>query len=95
MRVTRSPSPSWPAPRGWPPGRSAEVWIAGSPAPDHYVDVTATFSRKIAALRAHESQIGHLTGLEERLRERLAATAERAGLGDGQLAEAFQVLETA
>jgi LmbE family N-acetylglucosaminyl deacetylase len=72
-----------------------EVWIAGSPAPDHYVDVTATFSRKIAALRAHESQIGHLTGLEERLRGRLAATAERAGLGDGHLAEAFQVLETA
>jgi hypothetical protein len=57
--------------------------------------MTATFSRKVAALRAHESQIGHLTGLEERLRGRLAATAESAGLGAGHLAEAFQVLETA
>lgn len=72
-----------------------EVWIAGSPAPNHYVDVTGTFPRKIAALRAHESQTGHLTGLEDRLRERLAATARSAGLGDGHLAEAFQRLDTA
>src|ERR1700758_3323507 len=34
-----------------------EVWIAGGPEPDHYVDVTASFPRKVAALRAHESQI--------------------------------------
>ena len=72
-----------------------EVWIAGSPAPNHYVDVTGTFPRKIAALRAHESQTGHLTGLEDRLRERLTATARSAGLGDGHLAEAFQRLDTA
>ncbi len=72
-----------------------EVWIAGTPAPDHYVDVTSTFARKLAALRAHESQTGHLDDLEERLRGRLTAAAERAGLGDGRLAEAFQVLETA
>ena len=72
-----------------------EVWIAGSPSPDRYVDVTDTFPRKLAALRAHESQTGHLTDLDARLRERLTATAERAGLGDGRLAEAFQVLETA
>ena len=71
-----------------------EVWIAGGPAPNHYVDVTATFPRKIAALRAHQSQTGHLTGLEEQLRERLSVTAGRAGLGDGRLAEAFQRLDT-
>ena len=35
-----------------------EVWIAGGPEPDHYVDVTATFPQKIAALQAHESQVG-------------------------------------
>ena len=72
-----------------------EVWIAGSPAPNHYVDVTDTFPRKLAALRAHESQTGHLPDLDARLRERLAATAGRAGLDEGRLAEAFQVLETA
>ena len=72
-----------------------EVWIAGGPDPDHYVDVTGTFPQKVAALRAHESQTGHLTGFEERIRERLSATAGRAGLGDGRLAEAFQRLDTA
>ena len=73
----------------------SEVWIAGGPAPNHYVDVTGTFPRKIAALRAHQSQTGHLPGLEERLRERLTGLAAQGGLADGRLAEAFQVLETA
>ncbi len=72
-----------------------EVWIAGSQAPDHYVDVTATFPRKIAALRAHESQTGGAEDLAERIRARLARTARQAGLPDGRLAESFQVLDTA
>src|SRR5437763_14197637 len=46
----------------------AEVWIPGGVAPNHYVDVTATFERKIAALRPHESQTGHMERLEEVLR---------------------------
>ena len=57
--------------------------------------MTDTFPRKLAALRAHDSQTRQLTDLNARLRERLAASAGRAGLGDGRLAEAFQVLETA
>jgi LmbE family N-acetylglucosaminyl deacetylase len=73
-----------------------EVWIAGGiPAPDHYVDVTETFPRKVAALRAHQSQTGHLTDLDDRIRERLARMAAQAGLPEGRLAEGFQVLETA
>jgi LmbE family N-acetylglucosaminyl deacetylase len=71
-----------------------EVWIAGGPAPSRYVDVTETFPRKIAALRAHQSQTGHLDDLEDRLRTRLSDTAARGGLAPGRLAEAFQVLET-
>ena len=39
-----------------------EVWISGSPAPTHYVDVTDAFPRKIAALRAHQSQIADADG---------------------------------
>lgn len=35
---------------------------------DHYVDITDTFDRKIAALRAHTSQTAHMTTLEERMR---------------------------
>jgi LmbE family N-acetylglucosaminyl deacetylase len=71
-----------------------EVWIAGG-TPNHYVDVTDTFPRKVAALRAHESQTSQMTDLAELLRTRLAATARQAGLPDGRLAEAFQVLDTA
>jgi LmbE family N-acetylglucosaminyl deacetylase len=71
-----------------------EVWIAGSPSPTHFVDVTATFGRKIAALRAHQSQTGHMDDLEERIRGWLTRAAELGGLPEGRLAEAFQVLQT-
>jgi LmbE family N-acetylglucosaminyl deacetylase len=72
-----------------------EVWIPGGSAPMHYVDVTDTFPRKVAALRAHETQTGQRDDLEQMLRERLARTAAQGGLPEGRLAEAFQVLNTA
>jgi LmbE family N-acetylglucosaminyl deacetylase len=72
-----------------------EVWLPGGPAPNRYVDVTGTFDRKIAALRAHESQTRHMDGLENFLRERLAQVAAQGGLPEGRLAEAFQVIDTA
>jgi LmbE family N-acetylglucosaminyl deacetylase len=83
------------ADEGLEPWKVREVWIPGGPAPGHYVEVTASFGRKVAALRAHESQTGQMEGLEEALRERLARVAAQAGLPEGSLAEAFQVLDTA
>ena len=71
-----------------------EVWIA-SGTPNHYLDVTETFPRKVAALRAHESQTAHLDDLPERLRTRMGRMAAQAGFADGRLAEGFQVLDTA
>jgi len=71
-----------------------EVWISGTSEPTRYVDVTETFPRKIAALRAHASQVGDRDGLEEWLRQRLARAAEQGGLPQGSLAEAFRVLDT-
>jgi LmbE family N-acetylglucosaminyl deacetylase len=71
-----------------------EVWIAGSPSPSQYVDVTETFPRKVAALRAHASQTGHMEGLEEFLRGWLSRAAGQGGLPEGRLAEVFQVLDT-
>jgi LmbE family N-acetylglucosaminyl deacetylase len=59
------------------------------------VDVTKTFPRKVAALRAHVSQTGQRDDLEDLLRQRLASTAQRAGLPEGHLAEAFRVVDTA
>lgn len=87
--------PALLADEGLEPWTVREVWVAGSPAPDHYVDVTQTFPRKVAALRAHVSQTGHMDGLEDFLRGWLSRAAERGGLPDGSLAEAFGVLDTA
>jgi LmbE family N-acetylglucosaminyl deacetylase len=73
----------------------SEVWIAGTNAPTHYVDITQTFPRKVAALRAHVSQTGDRDGLEDFLRERLARAGEQAGFPEGRLAESFLVIDTA
>ncbi len=72
----------------------SEVWLMGGPSPNRYVDVTDTFGRKIAALRAHVSQTGHMDGLEDRVRGWLKRSAAAADLPDGRLAEAFQVVDT-
>jgi LmbE family N-acetylglucosaminyl deacetylase len=70
-----------------------EVWISGSSTPTHYVDVTKTFPRKMAALRAHVSQVGGRDDLEDLLRQRLSRMAAQGGLPADSLAEAFQVVE--
>jgi len=80
---------------GLRPWTVREVWISASPSPNHYVDVTDTFPRKIAALRAHESQTGHMENLEEFLRGWLTRAAAAGGLPEGRLAEVFQVADTA
>ena len=80
---------------GLEPWTVREVWIPGGPTPGHYVDITATFPRKVTALRAHQSQTGHMENLEEFLRGWLARAAAQGGLPEGSLAEAFQVINTA
>jgi len=81
------------ADEGLEPWIVPEVWISGSPQLTHFVDVTDTFDRKIAALRAHESQTSHMDNLGEMLRGWLSRSAAMGGLPEGRLAEAFQVLE--
>jgi LmbE family N-acetylglucosaminyl deacetylase len=72
-----------------------EVWLTGGAEADHWVDITDTFDRKLAALRAHASQTAHLgDGLEKMLREWNGANAAAAGLPLGRLAEAYQVVPT-
>jgi LmbE family N-acetylglucosaminyl deacetylase len=68
-----------------------EVWVMAHPQVDHYVDVTDTFDRKVAALRAHESQTAHLEDLEGFVRGWATGVAAQAGLPEGRLAEAFFV----
>lgn len=73
-----------------------EVWLMAAGAGDNneYVDVTDTFSRKVAALRAHDSQTAHMDDLEGMLRSWLTLNALNAGLPEGRLVEAFRVLNT-
>ncbi|MGH7687276.1 MAG: PIG-L deacetylase family protein [Candidatus Dormibacteria bacterium] len=81
---------------GLEPWTVSEVWImaGGSMAPDEVVDVTETAERKLAALQQHRSQYQDWDQLEDRVRSWLKATAEAHGLGDGRMAEAFQVVHT-
>jgi LmbE family N-acetylglucosaminyl deacetylase len=69
-----------------------EFWMMGTPTPNHFVDVTDTFADKMRAIRCHESQLPNPDGIEERVRGWLAAVALEAGMPDGRLAEAFQVV---
>jgi LmbE family N-acetylglucosaminyl deacetylase len=79
---------------GLEPWKVREVWIGGGTAPNHYVDITETFPRKVAALRAHVSQTGQMEDLEGMLRSWLSRAASQGGLPEGRLAEVFQVLDT-
>ncbi|GAB2915360.1 PIG-L deacetylase family protein [Nonomuraea fastidiosa] len=72
-----------------------EVWLTGGPTPDHWVDITATMERKLAALQSHVSQVSHVEGFTDFVRSRFAAWAEQAGFGPDHYAEGFQVVPTA
>jgi LmbE family N-acetylglucosaminyl deacetylase len=77
---------------GLEPYAVREVWLMAAPRPNRAVDITDVFDRKMAALRCHQSQVGHEKGLEERLRGWVSEGARAAGLPEGRLAELFQVV---
>lgn len=70
-----------------------ELWLMGGPRPNHFTDITDTYDRKLQALQCHASQMTDPAGgAPANLHARMRANAERAGLGEGRLAEAFQVV---
>ena len=79
---------------GLEPWTVREMWYTGGPGPDHAVDITDTYPRKLAALRAHASQTAHVADLDSLLRTRLSGQAQRLGLGADRLVEAFTVIRT-
>ena len=70
----------------------SELWLMADPKSDHPVDITETFARKVAALKAHSSQTGHRADLEDMLRTWSGGIAARYELPEGHLAEAFRVI---
>lgn len=79
---------------GFEPWRVREVWMTGSPTPNHFVDITETFDKKMAALHAHVSQTAHNKELENMVREWGSRNAEAQGLPAGRIAEVFKVINT-
>ncbi len=80
---------------GLEPHAVPEVWLMATERADRAVDVTDHYEAKLTALRSHVSQVGDGAHLDELLRNWMSATAQAAGLPDGSLAEAFQVVATA
>jgi LmbE family N-acetylglucosaminyl deacetylase len=79
---------------GFEPWRVRELWITGSPQPNHFVDITETFSKKMDALKAHVSQTAHNPELEPMVRSWGEKNGEANGLAAGRIAEVFKVVNT-
>jgi LmbE family N-acetylglucosaminyl deacetylase len=75
---------------GLAPHRIDRVYFIGSPRPDTWVDISASFDRKVAALRAHESQIKDLDGVAAFVRDWARRLGEPKGI---PLAESYRVME--
>ena len=78
--------------RGLKPHKVREMLFWASEDVNYRSDITKTFNLKMAALRCHKSQVGHLPKreLEERLRDRHRMLAEEE---DFELAEGFHRAE--
>jgi LmbE family N-acetylglucosaminyl deacetylase len=72
----------------------SEVWLGGSPRADHAVDVTDTAVQKFAALKRHVTQVSHNPDIEAFVSGWMRMTAQRFGLPEGRMAEAFHVVFT-
>lgn len=74
---------------GLEPHAAREAWLFATDQPDRYVDIAATFERKIAARLAHTSQHSDAIRLRESFQRRAAEIGRDAGL---MLAEAFKAI---
>jgi len=72
---------------GLQPHITPEVWLFASSQPNYFVDISATFERKVAARLAHASQTADASALEEAFRQRAEEIGRPASLA---LAEAFK-----
>lgn len=73
---------------GLEPHSPQQVWLSGTNEPNVWVNINDTFDIKLAAIRAHASQIKDPAALEKRLRERL----RRVEIDGEFYAEGFRVI---
>ena len=77
---------------GLAPWSVPEIWVTGSKATNHAVDVTDVMERKMTALASHVSQFPQgFDGVSGFVREWMAANAREAGLPGGRFAEVYEV----
>jgi len=79
---------------GLEPWRVREVWVMSSQSPDHFVDITDVFDKKMQALHAHVSQTAHNPDLEKMVREWGEKNAAANNLAEGKIAEVFRIVNT-
>ncbi len=66
---------------GLHPHKISEVYIAGAPNVNHYVDISNVMEKKLAALLCHASQfIGRLEDVEKMVRKRFAEIGTKYGV---------------
>ena len=75
--------------QGLEPHAVREIWVSGTANPDHFVDIRDTLSRKIQALKAHESQVASRP-LDDFIPERASQMGAKAGM---EFAEGFKRIE--
>ena len=79
---------------GLQPWRVKEVWVMSTQNPDHFIDITSTFDKKMNALNAHVSQTAHNENLESMVREWGERNALANNLPAGSVAEVFKIVNT-
>jgi LmbE family N-acetylglucosaminyl deacetylase len=81
---------------GLEPWTVRELWLADGPSGlrNHAVDITDCFDKRMAALRAHISQIDVTAAFSDRMRLHFTAVGRKYDLPEGRLAEEFQVVDT-
>jgi len=82
---------------GFEPWTASELYVMGPATTGGEAvvnDITDAIDKKVSALRAHTSQTGGMTDLDDRIRSWGAMVAQAGGLPDGRLAEAFRRIDT-